>query len=148
MARTKPSEVVPTYLAFDPDTRLFKIGYSEDVARRIRALQSRIPGIRLLTTWDERREKELHSRFGALRVSHPAMVKDGNGGYSEWFQLFSKESEFSMQKPTTKTNRIWIDTEPELEAEVRIQTFRDRTSIAKIGPEALRLWLASRQPKA
>jgi len=77
-----------TYILYDKDTGLYKIGKSGQVDKRLRKLC--IQNIEPYNMFNGDIEAELHERFKENRVIHP-FVDDGK---TEWFRFGGKFKEF------------------------------------------------------
>lgn len=64
-----------TYIAMDENTRLYKIGRSIDVERRISGLRCANPGIKLIAYLEKDIERELHQKLKDFHVVR------------EWFEI-------------------------------------------------------------
>tara|TARA_R110000796_G_C14328405_1_gene408813 strand:- start:44 stop:586 length:543 start_codon:yes stop_codon:yes gene_type:complete len=64
-----------TYLMKDNNTKLYKIGFSNNPKHRERTLQSEKPSIKMVKTWNKNIEKKLHKLYSEYRVR------------GEWFNL-------------------------------------------------------------
>jgi hypothetical protein len=79
---------VKTYILYDEDLGVYKIGKSGQVDRRLRKLC--INNVKPVKVFDADIESELHEEFKEQRFNHPGMVD----GRTEWFHYGGKFKEF------------------------------------------------------